>query len=94
MIVKEILKLISATLPLTIGVKQDIQSDALVMADATQLHQVVMNLCTNAGHAMSEEGGLLSVGVSEVQLEKHQIRAGFDLEPCRFIELAVEDTGR
>jgi signal transduction histidine kinase len=64
------------------------------MADETQLHQVVMNLCTNAGHAMSEEGGLLSVGVCEVLLEKHQIRADFDLEPGRFLKLTVEDTGR
>jgi CheY-like chemotaxis protein len=94
LIVKETLKLISASLPSTIEVKQDIQSDALVMADATQLHQVVMNLCTNAAHAMSDEGSILSVGVCEVQLEKHQIRADFDLNPGRFIELTVEDTGR
>ena len=94
LIVKETLKLISASLPSTIEVKQDIQSDALVMADATQLHQVVMNLCTNAAHAMSDEGSILSVGVCEVQLEKHKIRADFDLNPGRFIELTVEDTGR
>ena len=49
------------------------------MADATQIHQLVMNLCTNAGHAMLDEGGLLSVGVSEVQLEKNQISADIDL---------------
>ena len=93
-IVKETLKLMSTSLPSTIEVKQDIQSDALVMADATQLHQVVMNLCTNAVYEMSEEGGLLSVGITEVQLEKHQIRADFDLEPGKFIKLTVEDTGR
>ncbi len=93
-IVKETLNLMNASLPSTIEVKQDIQSGALVMADATQLHQVVMNLCTNAAQAMSDEGGPLSVGVCEVQLEKHQIRAGFDLEPGRFIALTVEDAGR
>ena len=92
-IVKEALKLISASLPPSIEVKQDIQSDALVMADATQIHQVVMNLCTNASHAMLDEGGVLSVRVSEVQLEKNQISAEDDLSPGRFLKLTVEDSG-
>lgn len=63
------------------------------MADATQIHQLVMNLCTNAGHAMLDEGGLLSVGVFEVQLEKNQISADIDLNPGKYIKLTVEDTG-
>ena len=92
-IVKETLKLISASLPPAIKVKQDIQSEALVMADATQLHQVVMNLCTNAGHAMSEAGGILRIGVSEVQLDSNQIGVDDDLIPGKFIKLTVEDTG-
>ncbi|MDX2453668.1 ATP-binding protein, partial [Desulfosarcina sp.] len=92
-IVKEALKLISASLPPTIKVKQNIQSDGLVMADATQIHQVVMNLCTNASHAMLDEGGVLRVGVSEVQLEKNQISAEVDLIPGRFIKLTVGDSG-
>ena len=92
-IVKETLKLLGASLPPGINVKSDIQSDALVMADATQMHQVVMNLCTNASHAMADAGGLLSVRLSEVVLEKTDISAGAKLDPGRFIELAVEDTG-
>ena len=92
-IVKETLKLISASLPPTIKIKQDIQPDALVMADATQIHQVVMNLCANASQAMLDEGGLLSVRVSEVRLEKNQISADVDLIPGRFVKLMVEDTG-
>jgi two-component system sensor histidine kinase EvgS len=92
-IVKETLKLISASLPPAIKVKQDIQSEALVMADATQLHQVVMNLFTNAGHAMSEAGGILKIGVSEVQLDSNQIGVDDDLIPGKYIKLTVEDTG-
>ena len=92
-IVREVLKLISASLPPTIKIKQNIQSDALAMADATQIHQVVMNLCTNAYHAMADEGGVIGVRVSEVRLEKNQIRADADLDAGRFIELTVEDTG-
>ena len=92
-IVKETLKLISASLPPATKVKQDIQSEALVMADATQLHQVVMNLFTNAGHAMSEAGGILKIGVSEVQLDSNQIGVDDDLIPGKYIKLTVEDTG-
>lgn len=50
-------------------------------------------MCTNAAHAMSDEGGLLSVDVSEVQLEESQISADIELNPGRFIKLTVEDTG-
>jgi C4-dicarboxylate-specific signal transduction histidine kinase len=89
-IVKETLKLISTSLPPAIEVKQDIQSEALVMADATQLHQAVMNLYTNAGHAMSEAGGILRIGVSEVQLDSNQISVDDELIPGKFIKLTVE----
>jgi CheY-like chemotaxis protein len=55
LIVKEALKLLRSSLPTTIEVRQDIQSESLVLADPTQIHQILMNLCTNAGHAMEIE---------------------------------------
>ena len=58
-IVREALKLFTSSLPPDITVHVDIQSDAWTMADATHLHQVAMNLCTNASHAMSDTGGVL-----------------------------------
>ena len=59
-IIKEVLKLLKASLPTTIEIRQNIEPDlGNVMGDPTQIHQVIMNLCTNAGHAMREKGGIL-----------------------------------
>ena len=68
LIVKEALKLLRASLPSTIQVRQDLASEGLVLGDPTQIHQVVMNLCTNAFHAMHERGGVLEVSLSETQI--------------------------
>ena len=65
-IIKEILKLIRFTLPTDIEIKQDIAKDVgVVNADPTQMQQVIMNLCINAGHAMQELGGVLEVSLQE-----------------------------
>ena len=92
-IVEETLRLISSSLPVNIKVRQDIQSDALVMADATHIHQIVMNLCTNASHAMCD-GGILGVRLVEVQIEEEQILPDGYLVAGRFIKLSVSDTGQ
>ena len=62
-VAREALKLMRATLPATIDIVEEIQSDANVMADTTQIHQVIMNLCTNAAHAMRSDGGVLTLGL-------------------------------
>jgi len=62
------LKLLRASLPSTIQVRQDLDSAGLVLGDPTQIHQVVMNLCTNAFHAMNERGGVLEVSLSETRI--------------------------
>ncbi len=93
-IVKETLDMIRASLPSTIKVEQNLESDGLVMADATHVHQVVMNLCTNASHAMVDSGGVLRVSVSEARLEKTQRVTDVDINPDRYLKLNVEDTGR
>jgi len=56
LIVKEVLKLLRASIPTTIAIKQDVVDCGMVMADPTQIHQVLMNLCTNAYHAMRRPG--------------------------------------
>jgi PAS domain S-box-containing protein len=69
-IIKEALKLLRATLPTTIELHQKIAADAgVVIADPSQIHQVVVNLCTNAGHAMRDHGGLLEVTLAKVDLD-------------------------
>jgi PAS domain S-box-containing protein len=93
LVVKEALKLLRASIPTTIEIEQNVQSDTLVMGDSTQIHQILMNLCTNAAHAMEDKGGLLTVNLSDVELDSEFISNHPDLKPGRYINLTVTDTG-
>lgn len=93
-IVQETVKLFSSSLPPDITVHDDLQTDAWTVADATHLHQVVMNLCTNASHAMADTGGVLGIQLSEVRFNEDQLRLQqVELTPGRFIKLSISDTG-
>jgi CheY-like chemotaxis protein len=93
LIVKEVVKLLRASLPSTIEIHQNIQSDALVMGDPTQIHQVMMNLCTNAGYAMRDQGGRLTVNMESVELDP-EFTAGLpNLKSGPHLKLTVSDTG-
>ena len=92
-IVKEALKFLRASLPASIEIRQDIQSDALVIADPTQIYQVIMNLCTNAGHAMRENGGVLEVKLIDVDVGTDWLDDHPELKPGTYQELTVSDTG-
>ncbi len=92
-IVKEALKLMRGTLPTTIDIRQQINPHCRpILADITQIHQVVVNLCTNAFHAMREQGGVLSVSLTEVDKAKapHELQ---DLPVEEFVKLSIADTG-
>jgi len=92
-ILKEVINLTRSTIPTSIDVKADIQHDCgLVMADPTQLHQVAMNLITNAFHALEPTGGTLSVTLKETELRSDDL-PGFALEPGKFAQITVSDTG-
>jgi two-component system cell cycle sensor histidine kinase/response regulator CckA len=93
LIVKEALKLLRASIPSTIAIEQKIQSTALLMGDATQIHQVVMNLCTNASHSMLDKGGILKVNLSDVELNSEFISRHSDLSPGSYTMLTITDTG-
>jgi PAS domain S-box-containing protein len=93
-IVKETLKLLRASLPSTIEVRQTIESETgTILADPTQIHQVIMNLCTNAGHAMNEKGGILEVSLSRKEIDYEFCLAHPGLIPGQYLELMVSDTG-
>jgi PAS domain S-box-containing protein len=92
-IVKEVLKLLRASLPVTIDIVQLVDSDGAVMADPIQIHQVMMNLCTNAGYAMRDKGGRLTVRLVETDLKEAAARRLGDLAPGRYLKLSVADTG-
>jgi PAS domain S-box-containing protein len=93
-IVKESLKLLRASLPATIEIQQDINPEAgWILADPTEIYQVVMNLCTNAAHAMQDTGGVLGVRVKNISLDQPLSAFGLDLKPGPYLSLAVRDSG-
>jgi PAS domain S-box-containing protein len=94
LIIKEALKLLRASLPSTIEIQHDIHTDSsYVLADPTQIHQVLMNLCTNAAHAMKENGGKLSVKLDDVNLDNETDEKFSSLKPGSYVRLTVNDTG-
>jgi len=93
-IVEECFNLLRASLPTTIEVKKWVATDVgEIAADPTQIHQVVMNLCTNAADAMREKGGTLGVVLEEVELDEDACKSYPGLKPGEYIELQVSDTG-
>ncbi|MBT8363462.1 MAG: cache domain-containing protein [Deltaproteobacteria bacterium] len=93
LIVSESLKLLRASLPSTIQINNSLKSSLTVMSDPTNMHQVIMNLCTNAGHAMQENGGLLEVSLSDVDIDADFAKHHPGLNPGKFVRLTVSDTG-
>ena len=94
LVVREAVKLLRQTIPTTIEIKLDIANGRnTVLADATQMHQVVMNLCTNSYQAMLEKGGILSISLMyvEVSQEKADRVPGLNVGP--HVLLTVQDTG-
>ncbi len=89
-IVKETAKLLRSSLPATIEIRQNLNSEGRVMADPTQIHQVVMNLGANAAHAMRENGGLLEFDLTDDFVEADRCPG---LQPGPFVKLTINDTG-
>jgi len=92
-IVKEVLNLIRATFPATIEIRFELENDLFIMGDSTQIHQVIMNLCSNAGDAMEEMDGVLEVCVESVQLGNGVFQEISNLAPGDYIRLSISDTG-
>jgi PAS domain S-box-containing protein len=92
--VKEALKLIRATIPPTIEIHSQLMSNVYAVADPTQIHQIVMNLCTNAAYAMKETGGILEVHLTETTADPGDNPKLYpDAAPGVYIRLAVSDQG-
>lgn len=93
-VVEEGLGLLRASLPTTIEIRQRIECPSCTtMADPTQIHQVLINLCTNAADAMGEEGGVLEVSVVPLELDADTVAQYPDLTPGPYLALSVSDTG-
>jgi len=93
-IVKEALKLLRSSLPTTIEIHQNVEIRVgAVFADPIQIHQILMNLCTNAAYAMRENGGVLGVELNNVHLSSAETVHNSDLKPGHYVRLTVNDTG-
>jgi two-component system cell cycle sensor histidine kinase/response regulator CckA len=93
-LVKETAKLLRGSLPSTIDIEVDAHTEIdTILADPSQIQQVIMNLSTNAAHAMSEEGGTLSISVSDVEFSEEYRSPHRDMQPGQYLVLAVSDTG-
>ena len=93
-IVHEALKLIRSTLPSTITIVEEFDRGLYhIHADPIQFHQVVVNLCTNAFHAMEQNGGILTLTLCNRELSAEQLLDSPGVQPGIFVELTIRDTG-
>jgi signal transduction histidine kinase len=92
-VVKESLKMLRASIPTSIEIRPNISDQiGMVLADPTQINQVLINLCTNAHHAMPE-GGIIDITLANIQIDKNFSFQHPELRPGRYVHLVVSDTG-
>lgn len=93
-VIKEAIKLLRSSLPANIEIKTDLAPDGChIYCDLSQIHQVFMNLCTNAAQAMAEKGGILTVTLKNLEAGVEERRRYPDLKAGHYVMLGVEDTG-
>nr|WP_321467389.1 ATP-binding protein [uncultured Desulfobulbus sp.] len=93
-VIEDVVVLMRASLPATIAIEMQLNTECCVLADKVQIHQVIMNLCTNAGHAMKEGGGTLSITLDEGVLEEKLAQKNEELAPDPYVRIQVRDTGK
>jgi len=94
-IVQEALRMVRATLPTTIEIRSTLaMGSAVVFADPTQIHQVIMNLCANAEYSMREHGGLLSLTVTSIEVTENSTQEFPELKPGTYLQLTIQDSGQ
>jgi PAS domain S-box-containing protein len=93
--VQESLRMVRATLPTTVEIQSTGAMDsAVVFADSTQMHQVIMNLCGNAEQAMRERGGMLKIMVTSIEVAEDASQEFPELKPGTFVQLTIQDSGQ
>ena len=93
-VINEAVQLIRASLPSTIRIDLDINSDSKILADATQIYQVIYNLCTNAAHAIQDQTGLIQVRLVDELVNEDVSLIHPELKPGRYVKLSVVDSGQ
>jgi PAS domain S-box-containing protein len=93
-VMREVMKLVRAATPDRIEILTEVEPELpAVIADPTQIHQILMNLSTNAVHAMSQGGGILRFSLSRAELEADDVRGMPELRPGPHVRIQVSDTG-
>ncbi|MGL1931547.1 MAG: PAS domain S-box protein [Desulfotalea sp.] len=92
-IANETVAMLRQTMPATIAINYEITSDWEVPADPTKIHQVIMNLCTNAYHSMRQKGGTLNISVIDRELEEVTYLCGNNIPPGKYIMISINDSG-
>jgi two-component system, cell cycle sensor histidine kinase and response regulator CckA len=93
-IIEESLKLLRATLPANIGIKEYVENQKnFILADPTKIQQIIINLCTNALHTMEESGGVLTIKLAHNNLVERDLPLNSKALPGQFLKLTVQDTG-
>lgn len=93
-VIKETLRMLRVLLPSTIEINQNIDKECgTVLADQSQIYQMIMNLGTNAYHAMSDKGGVLGVTMTEVNIDSGDFTSNLAISPGAYLKLTVSDTG-
>ena len=95
MVIREAMKLLRATMPTTIDMRQTLPDESIIVnADSTQMHQVIMNICTNAAYAMGEKGGFMAVSLSREEMTSDVLSHKLNLLPGRYARLTIADSGQ
>ena len=93
-VVKECVKLIRSAIPAMVTIEQRIEAGcSCILGDPTQVHQVVMNICTNAWHALPEQGGRIEVRVDECNPSRALLESHPDLDSGRYVRISIKDNG-
>ncbi len=94
LVIREVMNLMRASFPSNIEIRQKLDEDCgTVMADATQMHQIIMNICTNAYHAMMSKGGRLDVKLDALELDARKMKTGIKIKSGTYVRLTISDTG-
>ncbi len=92
-VISEALKLVRPLIPVTITIEPHFEFCHNILADSSKLHQVILNLCTNAFHAMEQSGGVLRVDLREVTLDGSMMKLFPDFRQSRYVRITLSDSG-